>query len=427
MLLKNISLFNSKREIFLFTLLSLFIFSYSLLIEYNNYKQLTLFDSTITQATILKQYTKTKISQNGKLKIYQVLKLKSESGYIFYTVKNKKFPKSKGKKVVIELWLQTITFYQYMTTFFGYSKILKIEKKKTLKQEVNSFLTDAHTNNNITYIYQALYTATPLTKELQQIFSTLGVSHLLAISGFHLGVLSTLLFFLLKYPYNFFQSKYFPYRSAQVDIFIIVAFIELLYLLFLDTPPSLLRAFGMLLIGFILYDRGFKIISIQTLLVTIIILLAFAPRLFFSIGFWLSVLGVFYIFLFLIHFKTLNTLWQFILVPIWVYIMMLPLSLYIFKSFSFYHPLSIIWTSLFTLFYPLSIFLHLIGFPTLLDNSLLWLLKLAPHQSIQVSLNIYIFLGFMGISFLGVFWKKAIWILISYSFLIFIYALVAIF
>ena len=426
MLLKELSLFSSKREILLFGLLALFTLSYSLLLEYNNYKQLTLFDSAIIEATILKQYTKTKLSKNGKQKTYQVLKLRADNGYTFYTTKSKKFPNNKGGKVVVELWLQEMSFYQYMTTSFGYSRIIKVEKEKSLKQKLNYFLDEKHTNKNITYIYQALYTATPLTKELQQIFSTLGVSHLLAISGFHLGVLSTLLFFLLKYPYNFFQSRYFPYRSAKVDIFIIVAFLELLYLLFLDTPPSLLRAFSMLLIGFILYDRGFKIISMQTLLLTIIIILAFAPRLFFSIGFWLSVLGVFYIFLFLIHFKTLSALWQFILVPIWVYIMMLPLSLYIFESFSFYHPLSIVWTSLFTLFYPLSIFLHLIGFSTLLDSSLLWLLELAPKETMKVGLNIYIFFGFMGISVMGIFWRKAIWILISYSFFIFIYGLLAI-
>jgi len=423
MLLKEISFLNSKREILLFILLSLFILTYTILIEYHNYKQLTHFDSAIVYATVIKQYTKTKLSKTGKLKNYQVLKLKADKGYTFYTTKSKTLENIKGKKVMLELWLQDITFYQYMQTFFGYTRFIKIEKKQTLKQKLNNSLAKIHQNSDITSIYQALYTATPLPKELQQIFSTLGISHLLAISGFHLGVLSTLLFFLLKYPYSFFQNRYFPYRSAKVDIFIVVAFLELIYLLFLDIPPSLLRAFTMLLIGFLLYDRGFKVISMQTLTLTIIVILIFAPRLLFSLGFWLSVSGVFYIFLFLIYFKKLNSLWQLLLVPLWVYIMMLPLSLFIFKNFTIYHPISIIWTSLFTLFYPLSIFLHLIGLGTLLDSSLLWLLELAPKQTSQVELNISIFLSFMLLSFMGIFWKKAIWILIPYSFAIFIYAM----
>ena len=101
------------------------------------------------------------------------------------------------------------------------------------------------------------------------------------------------------------------------------------------------------------------------------ILMVFFPRLAFSIGFYLSIFGVFYIFLFLLHYEKLSKIWQFLLLPIWVYFMMLPFSLYIFSSFSIYHPLSILWTSLFTLFYPVSIFLHLILQGDLLDTLVL--------------------------------------------------------
>ncbi|MEA3228065.1 MAG: ComEC/Rec2 family competence protein [Campylobacterota bacterium] len=422
MLLKEVELFSSKKDLFQFFLLLLFIFSYSLLIEYNNYKQLIQFDSALIDATVIKQYPKTKLTKTGKTKHYQVLKLKTSSSTIFYTTQSKKLQDIKGKKITLELWFKEISFYQYMTTFFGYSHIIDIEKTESFKQKLNHFIEKSHTNKDITYIYQALYTATPLTKELQTTFSSLGVSHLLAISGFHLGVLSTLLFFLIKYPYKFLQNRYFPYRNSTMDIFIIVAVVELLYLLFLDSPASLLRAFTMLIIGFVLYDRGLKIISMQTLSLTILIILTFAPRLFFSLGFWLSVAGVFYIFLFLIHFKQLHKVWQFILVPLWVYLMMLPLSLYLFGSFSLYHPLSILWTSLFTLFYPLSIFLHLFGFATLLDSSLIWLLHL-HKESINIVLDFYLLVGFLGVSLIGVFYKRAIWVLILYSSFIFTYAL----
>ena len=275
---------------------------------------------------------------------------------------------------------------------------------------------------DIANIYQALYTATPLRKELQTTFSTLGVSHLLAISGFHLGVLSALLFFFLKPTYSFFQNRYFPYRNSKFDIFSIVVIILLSYLIFLDSPPSLLRAFGMLLVGFILYDRGIKIISMQTLFVTIIFLLCFFPKLFFALGFWLSVSVVFYIFLFLIHFKHLSKLWQFILVPFWVYLLMLPFSLVIFGNFSIYHPLSIIWTSLFTLFYPLSIFLHFIGFGNLLDTLLESLILLAK-ESKQIELSFMFLIIQISISLFSIFDKRFIYTLLTFSFGLFIYAI----
>jgi len=422
MLLEKLSLFSSKREVFIFLSAILFILSYSILIEYHNYKTLTQFDSNLVTATILKQYTKSKLTKKGNMKTYQVLKLKSDSGFSFYTIAKKSFKHSVGKKVELELWAGEISFYEYLTTFFSFSKIISIDKKISLKQKLYNHLDLTHKNSDISNIYQALYLATPLNNKLQKTFSTLGVSHLLAISGFHLGVLSFLLFFLLKYPYRFFQNRYFPYRNSKVDIFIMVSSILLLYLLFLDSPASLLRAFSMLVLGFILYDRAYKIISMQTLFLTVILLLAFFPKLLFSLGFWLSISGVFYIFLFLIHLKHLSKIWQFILIPMWVYILMLPYSLAIFGNFSIYHPLSIIWTSLFTIFYPLSISLHLIGFGDLFDFALDFFLTLGDKK-IQIELNFEWLIFHIILSSLAVWRKIFLWFLLGFSGSILIYAI----
>lgn len=423
-MLEKVPLFNSKRDFFLFFLTCGFVLFYSLLIEFNNYKNLTKFNSQLIEATILKQYTKSKMRKNGKMRTYQVLKLKSEKGFSFYTTTKISFPESKSQKISLEIWAGKITFYEYMNSFYAFSKILysNYNQTPTLKQELNSHIAAKHKNNNVTKIYQALYTASPLSRDLQNIFSTLGVSHLLAISGFHLGVLSTLLFFLFKIPYKFFQNRCFPFRSYKLDSFIIISLLLLAYLLFLDSPASLLRAYVMLVIGFILYDRGLKVVSMWTLLLTAIIILSFSPRLFFSLGFWLSVSGVFYIFLFLIHFKHFNKVWQFILVPFWVYLMMLPVSLFIFENFSLYHPLSILWTSVFTLFYPLSILLHLIGFPSLLDNALVWILDLNADAR-EVGLSWEIITSFISLSLLSI-WKKGfLYLLLSFALFIFVYAI----
>lgn len=421
MLLEKVSLFNTKRDFLIFIFICGFAFTYALLIEYNNYKNLTKFDSNIITATIIKQYEKTKIKKNGKTKTYQVLKLKSEKGFSFYTTKNKTFSPSKGKKIEIEIWAGKTTFYEYMTGFFAFSKIIHIYNTPTLKEDLNSYLSSVHINKDVSSIYKALYTATPLPRHLQQTFSTLGISHLLAISGFHLGVLSALLFFIFRTPYKYFQNRYFPFRSYKRDSFIVISLLLFSYLLFLDIPASLLRAFVMLIVGFVLYDRGFKIISMMTLLLTAILIVSFSPRLIFSLGFWLSVSGVFYIFLFLIHFKHLNKILQFILVPIWVYLMMLPISLFIFENFSIYHPLSIIWTSLFTVFYPFSIFLHSVGFGSLLDDVLLFLLNI-DVDGIKINIPWQIISSFILLSILSVYKKIFVWLLLLMSLLIFIYS-----
>jgi len=422
MLLEKISLFTTKRDFFLFLFFCLFIASYSLLIEYNNYKNLTQFDSQLLEATVLKQYEKTKLTKKGKSKTYQVLKLKSDKGFSFYTTAKKSFMNVKAKKVKLEIFFQEMSFYEYMTGFFAFSKILYVYENPTIKENLNTYISSLHESIDIASIYKALYTASPLHPGLQLSFSQLGISHLFAISGFHLGVLSGLLFFLFKTPYTFLQNRYFPHRSYTLDSFFVIASLLFIYLVFLDTPPSLLRAYVMLLIGFILYDRHYTILSMWTLFLTVSLILSFSPRLFFSLGFWLSVFGVFYIFLFLIHFKNLNKIWQFILVPFWVYLMMLPLSLYIFGNFSLYHPLSVLWTSLFSIFYPLSIVLHLIGFGNFLDNYLLWILDLNTQGEI-LKIPFTLIVSFIALSFLSI-WKKIFaYLLLFLTFLVFIYAI----
>jgi competence protein ComEC len=420
-MLEKASLFQTKREAFFALGLFLFILSYSLLIEFQNFKNLTRFDSAQTNATIIKQYITTKETKNGQLRNYHILKLKSDEGYNFYTNTKLSFPPSLGKKVTIVLFADEISFYDYMHSFYARSYILETTETATLKQNLNTAITSAHKNTDIANIYQALYTATSLNKNLQTAFSNLGISHLLAISGFHLGVLSAVLYFLLKYPYKLLQNRYFPYRNQKRDLFAIVVFVLFFYLLFLDTPTSVLRAFAMLVVGFFLYDRGMKIISMQTLLLSILLLLAFFPRLFFALGFWLSTAGVFYIFLFLIHFKELQKKWQFILLPVWVYAMMLPNSLVIFGTFSSYHPLSIVWTFLFTLFYPLSIFLHLIGFGDLFDKLLESFINLGQtHITLSIDpawLALYILL-----SILSIFKKSILTLLILFALAFFIYS-----
>jgi len=420
--LERVVLLSSRRDyLYLFSFFIILLL-FSLSNEYYNYKQLTKFDSQLVQAKVLKQYTKIRALEEDGQKSYQVLKLKSNKGFTFYTTASNKLQNYKDKNILIEIWAGKITFLAYFKNFFAFSKIIKTIDSPPLKNRLNTAIMKVHTNKEIASIYQALFLAKPLPYNLQKIFSNLGISHLIAISGFHLGVLSTLLFFLIKYPYRFLQNRYFPYRDLKRDTFFIISTLLLIYMIFLETPPSLLRSFTMLIIGFVLYDSGIKIISMQTLAISTLLLLALFPRLLFSIGFFLSFSGVFYIFLFLIYFQNKSKLWQFIILPFWVYLMMLPYSLVIFGNFSLYHPFSILWTSLFTLFYPLSIFLHLVGFATLFDNALKALIQIDTH-AVKIQLEHSLLYGEIILSLLAVFKKEALYLLLFYCFSCFIYAI----
>jgi competence protein ComEC len=416
-MIERVSLFNKKRDFFLFISASALILLVSLFLEYKNFLKFTRFDSALVEATVLKQYTKSKNNRT-----YQVLKLKSEDGLTFYTTAKKSLQDVKDKKLELEIWSSNLDFYGYLTNFYAKSKIINIKDNTSAKQKLDSYIASSHENKTVANVYQALYTNAPVEQDIQNKFSNLGVSHIVAISGFHLGILSLLLYFLLKPIYKFAQNRFFPYRNSKIDLFIIVVSVLFAYMLFLDSPPSLVRSFGMFVVGFVLYDRGIEIFSMQTLLVTILLLLAFFPRLAFSLGFWLSAGGVFYIFLFLIHFKNLNLFWQIIGISVLVYLFMLPISLFIFQNFSIYHPFSIILAILFTPFYPLSIFLHIIGFGAIFDTFFEWLLVLGEDGT-KVELNLYLFLLHAALSFVAIWSRVGMWALTIFSSFIFIYAI----
>ncbi|MEN4045976.1 ComEC/Rec2 family competence protein [Sulfurimonas sp. NWX367] len=419
-IIEKVTLFSAKRDYFLFVGLMLTLLSFSFSYEYYKYKQLTKFDSQLSDVTVVKAYNKTKLTKNGKIKSYKILKLRSDDGFVFYTTAKKNLHNLQNKRLHVELWAGNISFKEYLKGFFAFSKILKIYKKPTFKQKTASFIDAQHASSEIAKLYKALFLALPLPTSIQTQFSNLGISHLIAISGFHLGVLATLLFFLFKYPYKFLQNRYFPYRSYKRDSFFFISLVLLGYLLFLDSPPSLLRAYVMLVVGFVLYDRGMQIISMQTLLLTVLLILALFPKLLLSIGFWLSVSGVFYIFLFLLHCKECSKLTQFLLLPFWVYLMMLPFSMAIFGNFSLYHPLSILWTTLFTLFYPLAIALHIMGLGNLLDAPLSYLLHVNAHALQHTLAKVYL-IAEIVLSLAAVFSKKALYALLGYTLLLFVY------
>lgn len=391
--------------------------AFSLALQYKEYKDFTLFDSAFVDASVIKQYVKTKNKRT-----YQVLKLKSDDGLVFYTTAKKSLQDLTNLHVSLEVWPKELTFYGYMTSFYGNSKIVKIHERDSVKERLLSYIASSHSNKDIAALYQALFLAAPLQPELQRTFSNLGVSHLLAISGFHLGVLGGILFFVLRPILFFFQDRYFPYANSKLILFLSVASVLFAYLAFLDYPPSLLRAFGMFVVGFVLYDRGIEVVSMQTLFVSVVLLLALFPRLAFSVGFLLSASGVFYIFLFFIYFKELRPLLQFGLLGIWVYLMMLPFSLTIFGNFSTLHPFSVVWTMLFILFYPLGILLHVANFGYLLDPALEPFLELGQSKDV-VGLSIYILLLHVALSFSAVYKKEALFALLLLSGSIFVYSM----
>ena len=380
------------REYLYFALALVFPLLISLSFQYNNYTKLTEFDDAVIEVTVLKHYEK----ERGT-KRYSVLKLRAYAGSDFYITSDAPLKELQGYRA--KVWIKTkyLSFLEYLKGFVTKGYVISISQDRVPTAAMGKVLERLHPNKAIAEVYGALFFALPLSASLQEHFSALGISHLLAISGFHLGVLSFLLIFLFRYPYILLQQHYFAYRNRDRDLFILNAIILGLYLLFLGEVTSLMRAYVMMVVGYFLYDRGMKVISMQTLFVSVLLLLALWPKMLFSLGFWLSVSGVYSIFLYLHYFE--KTAWYINVwaVPVWVYLLMTPIALVLFGTYSLYHPLSILWTVLFTVFYPIALILHLFGWGALMDSALKYLIMHPiPVEKFDVSIGwlvAYLFLA----------------------------------
>lgn len=125
-----------------------------------------------------------------------------------------------------------------------------------------------------------------LPDELNKKFSLAGVAHLLALSGFHLGIIFMIVNFV-----------FIPVRNQWLK-FLLVSLSLLLYLFAVGSPPSATRATIMVLVFFFVsqFDRRSEIVNILAFI--LIIILIFSPKMVFSPGFQMSYLSVFSIVLF---------------------------------------------------------------------------------------------------------------------------------
>ncbi|WRD06913.1 ComEC/Rec2 family competence protein [Helicobacter pylori] len=343
----------------------------NLYLEYLNYQKLDFSKPTSLNAQILLQYPKTKDQ-----KTYFVLKLQSK-GMIFYTTIKEPLKNLQYRHAQFFGKIKFCSFLESLKSCFFQTYSFSLTRKQDFKSHLRHFIDSAHSSALVGNLYRALFIGDSLNKDLRDRANALGINHLLAISGFHLGILSVSVYFLFSLFYTPLQKRYFPYRNAFYDIGVLVWVFLLGYLLLLDFLPSFFRAFLMGLLGFLACFFGVRLLSFKLLVLACCIAIALLPKLLFSVGFLLSVCGVWYIFLFLKHtqifFKNSSFLrrsFQAISLSVLVFLNMLIIVHAFFPMFSPYQLFSIPLGLIFIVFFPLSLFLHAVGLGSLLDRIL---------------------------------------------------------
>lgn len=370
-------------------------------IEYSKYQELIDDEVYETKAKVLNIYPK---------KDYNILRL-SAPNFDFFTNIDKSESVEKLDILNILILSKNISFLDYLKGFYAKSIIFKkIEKQSSFKDEIIKKIDSNHKDNITKELFQALFLAIPISKELRDICTNYGISHLIALSGFHLGVLSFVIYWIFYFPYTYLHKRYFLYRNKKYDLLLISITFLFFYLILTNVVPSLLRAFVMFVFAIFLLRYNIKLFSYTTLFIVFLIVISLFPKYFFSLGFWFSIIAVFYIFLFLQYFSKLNKYLQIVLFNLWMFLIFNPIVHFYFPQTSYEQFLSPLITILFTFFYPFEIFAHIFDFAIYFD----WFIKKFLYWDMyvyNVQTPFYFFIVYLIFSLASIFYKKAFWVL----------------
>jgi competence protein ComEC len=330
-------------------------------------------------------------AKNGR--DYQRLSIKSDDGLTLTVTNLSKEKLEQNMRVGFRVKTDEVDFISFFAKRFYATFVLAWANdvnSTSVKSKLQNAIYSQHENILAKELYSALFLATPISKTLREQVQRWGVTHIIAISGFHLSIMFGFLYFIIKYIYGFFQNRYFPYRNARWDISLIIFVFLGYYLWLIDMTPSFLRSYAMGVFGFLFLWRGIHVLSFEMLFFTSAFLVALFPQLIFNIGFVLSVFGVFFIFVFIKHFGQTLKVWQSaILINFWLFAAMNPIVYYWFGVINLQQWASIPLSMLFIVFYPLTVLLHVIGFGGIFDN---FMLQFLSYESKSVIFNTPIWL-----------------------------------
>ena len=254
----------------------------------------------------------------------------------------------------------------------------------------------------------ALGDKSQLTKDLRETYAVTGASHVLALSGLHLGIIYTLLSLLLNR------------RRWQVVSQVVIIVCIWLFVFLVGMSASVVRSAVMLTVYALLSLGHRDKMSVNTLAFAAIVMLLFNPRSLFDIGFQLSFMAVLAILLFyplfngvwsqafLLDHRVFRWVWTMVAVSCAAQIGVAPLIAYYFGRFSNYFLLTnfivvpaatlILYFSLIVLLIPAFAYL-LIYIVDTLNLLLLWMAALPGasieglHPTLLQMLMIYVIIG----------------------------------
>ncbi len=367
-----------------------------------------------------------KVLLRAKLEIPNKIKNYGAFNYKLY-LKTKKiyyFIKIKRDRDIKILSKNNLNFINKIRLSFK-NRILKFSKNK----DISGF-----------YLSILLGNKSYLNKDLKENMLSLGIIHLLAISGFHIAILFSIIYiiilFLLKLSIKIIEKI----DVFKVSLIISIVFINF-YLILINFQTSASRAVIMITLFSLskIFERKFNPINILAL--SALIILLFNKSAFLNIGFYLSFLAVLSflipIKIIKLYFNNLKKYQKFILeyllVNVTIFIVTMPILLFTFYKVSLGQIIfNFIFIPIFSfIIYPIALFSVFIKINFLIDinynlfNKLTILLSgnyffIAPINLIQLILSFLIIFSIFYLLIKLKIYKYSIIIIVSLLFLYFL-------
>ncbi|MFV0481148.1 MAG: ComEC/Rec2 family competence protein [Campylobacteraceae bacterium] len=197
---------------------------------------------------------------------YRRLHVKSDTGHTLSVVYWSKGEINLNARVGFRVKTTDVSFKDFLSQRFYALSVLvwnKDTEDVSVKNKIDNFVKSQHETKIMQEFYSTLYLATPISKELRDSVQRWGIAHIIAISGYHLGIIFAFMFFILSPIYRFFQDRYFPYRNARWDISVLIFAFFGYYLFLIDMTPSFLRSYAMGVVGFLFLWRGINVVGKQ--------------------------------------------------------------------------------------------------------------------------------------------------------------------
>jgi competence protein ComEC len=404
----NPRFFERHGEFVLFGVVALLIVSVRLGWEWHRYRTFVATPLYYTHARIDAIYTPRDAADSSR----RILKLHSDRGRVWYTSVYRRDLQPRQRLYLQLLPSERIGFWEYMGGAYIKSRIKRIlPPEETLRSRLAAWIERQHASPLMGAWYRGIFLGETLPSQLRRAVSGLGISHLVALSGFHLGIIWGVLYGVLLVLYRPIQQRRFPHRHALVDVGGVVLIVLLGYVWLSGAPPSLIRAFAMVLTGWIMMLLGIELVSFTLLAAVALVLIALIPSLLVSLGFWLSIAGVFYIFLVLRACQHANTyLVTLVCIPVAIFVLMQPIAHAFFGMTTPWQFVSPVLSILFVPYYPVAFVLHALGAGDWLDDPLRWLLSL-PDAGSSIVLPQWALVGYILLSLAAV-WSRRAWYLL---------------